>query len=1035
MIRSSALAMLAIAAPVALSAQAPSGVVAGFVSDATGAAVPGARVQVVNRDGGFGRNLTTSADGLYSAEALLPGDYRVSAEIDGFKRIERTAAVEAGATTTVDFTLELGDMNEQVTVAAATPLLRPDHHQVGGLVGRAQIDNLPLNGRNFLELAKLEPGVTSPVRLNDNRTFVPLLGSGLQTIPRVGYTRVTVDGGNTVTPGTAGVVFQMSQEVVQEFQISTVNFDQATSLSSNGAINVVTRAGGNDFRGAGFIFHRDHHLAAYPALRRDPANPNPEFRRDQFGFQLGGPIRTDRAFFLASYERNDQLGVLTVQPRAPEFAALGGIFRSPYLGDMVSARVDVRLDANHTLFARYTHDSNSLFSGGMNNALPSAWTTRSNDVNQALGALTSVLSARLVNDVRFSYFRFETRIDPARSRDCPGCFGLAGPRISIQDGVVIGPSDASLFGGDRFQLTDHIVWHKGRHRVRFGFDWEHAHNTAVNQPQPVVMTLLSPARARAASIPLPGTFDSVGAILQLPLRSATVRAGADAVPWRDFAGRRVLDLFRVNASDSWRFGRLTVNAGLAWSYEPNALNHDLTKPAWLAPILGADNLGAPVPRLGTWSPTAGFAWIATADGRTIVRGGAGRYFDPAASTNFNNLVYERLLLAPLGVGRIDQLYDDPLPTSFSGAEFLAGLTARQDQLLQARNPGNQGSALQNIDFVKAGQNLYDPSYAMPRAIHLGLGVQRELGSDLVVSADVVWKRFTHTFINGIDYNRWGSAGGPRLPACTGEPLQNLTAACSNGHLYFDTTSGRARYAGLLVRADKRFSTRLQFGVSYALASYVGSNGTGTGTSEASGGRVFGFNNDDWFENYGPMPTDFRHVLETSGFFELPWRLQLAFSVTANSRAPFSPYVLDMDFNGDGTRSDLLPGTTVNQFGRGLDEGDLERLVADYNQQYAGKPMPGVPSITAPTLRLPETYALDDNFFTQDVRLTHTVPLAHDVRLLVFGEVFNLLNTANLVQYGSNLADPATFGQPGSRSSQIFGSGGPRAFQLGARVMF
>ena len=115
-------------------------------------------------------------------------------EFPGFKRLERPALVEAGATTTVNLVVPVGDVTETVNVVAATPILHTGHHQVGGLVGRAQIENLPLNGRSFLELARLEPGVASPVRLNDNRTFVSFLGAGLQTIPRIGYTRVTVDG-------------------------------------------------------------------------------------------------------------------------------------------------------------------------------------------------------------------------------------------------------------------------------------------------------------------------------------------------------------------------------------------------------------------------------------------------------------------------------------------------------------------------------------------------------------------------------------------------------------------------------------------------------------------------------------------------------------------------------------------------------------------------------------------------------------------------------------------------------------------------
>src|SRR5439155_23581174 len=186
------------------------GTIAGHTTDSSGAAVPGVLVDVVNRDTGQTRTATTSTDGRYSAEALLPGVYQVATEMPGFKRLERMASVEAGTTTTVDLALEVGQVNETLTVAATAPLLRREEHQVSAVVSRQQIENLPLNGRNFLELAKLEPGMTNPVRLTDNRTFVSSLGAGLQTIPRVGYTRVTVDGGSITTPSTIGMLLQVS---------------------------------------------------------------------------------------------------------------------------------------------------------------------------------------------------------------------------------------------------------------------------------------------------------------------------------------------------------------------------------------------------------------------------------------------------------------------------------------------------------------------------------------------------------------------------------------------------------------------------------------------------------------------------------------------------------------------------------------------------------------------------------------------------------------------------------------------------------
>ena len=373
MVRTSALVLLFLSSMAGtVHGQLPTGTLAGAVSDQTGAVLADARIEVVNRQTGSTRTVTTAADGRYTATMLPPGVYGLTVQATAFKRLDREVSVEAGTTSTVDMVLELGEMDEGVTVAAAPPLIRRSEHQVGGVVTREQIESVPLNGRNFLELAKLEPGVTNTTRLADGRAFVSSLGGGLQTIPRIGATRVTIDGANVTTPGTVGVLLQVSQDVVQEFHLATVNFDPASSLTSNGAINIVTRSGGNIFQGSGFYFYRDHRLAAYPGLARDPRNPNPPFERNQFGAYVGGPLRKDRAFFFASVERTDQVGVVSIQP-VDEFAALGGIFSTPYDGDQISARVDVRLHANHSAFARYTYDRNSTFANIGPSGLPSSW--------------------------------------------------------------------------------------------------------------------------------------------------------------------------------------------------------------------------------------------------------------------------------------------------------------------------------------------------------------------------------------------------------------------------------------------------------------------------------------------------------------------------------------------------------------------------------------------------------------------------------------------------------------------------------------
>jgi len=964
--------------------------------------------------------------------------------------MERTATVEAGTSTTVDFTLAIRETTENVFVNDVTPLIKFEQQEVGGVITRLQIERLPLNGRNSLDLAKLEPGITNPIRGGNNRVFVPLLGAGLQSPPRIGYTRVTVDGGDINLVGTPGAVLQVSQEAVQEFQIASVNFDLATSLTTDGAINIVTRSGGNSFHGGGFYFYRDHNIAAYPGLRRDPTNPNPFFQRAQYGYQIGGPIRKNRAFFFTNYERNDQRGVFSIQPRTPDFATLGGIFPSPFLGNQFNVRFDVRLTHKHNAFVRYTDDDNSVF-GPTSGGLPSSWSRINTRAQQSMVDLTSVLSSVLVNDLRFSYFHFLSAEKPASDNDCPACLGVGAPHIDIGDaGLALG-SARSLYGpAHRYELTDSLMWQTGKHSARFGFDFEHSSSSvSIIDLEPAAIDLYSPREIRsfnatqppANQIPLPLSFLRLDDILRLPMKTFVTAVGPGLAPLeRGFRTERVQDLYRLYTADTWRIHKhLTVNYGLAWSYEPHSLNVDLSKPKFLTAILG-DNLNPPHAQKANFAPAIGFAWAATKDGKTVIRGGAGRYFDFVSFNSFT-LSSERLALSPAGTGRRSTpgsaifyqgrpLDFSQTPTSFTGADLLAILPGIRADLLAELNPNNRDFTFRNLNVDKTGAFLSDPFYETPYGLHFSLGAQRELVHNLVLTTDFAWRRFLHTVLSGIDYNRFDrTPQGPVIPPCTATQQNELTALCSAGPITFDNTSGIAQYKGLLVRLEKRFSHRTQFLGSYALGSFKGTNGPPVFAAIATG-----FNNNNWFENYGPLPSDLRHILNISGLVDLPRRFQISFGVSAYSHPPFLAYVDGIDFNGDGTTNDLLPGTTVNQFNRGLGRKDLPRLVQSYNQNFAGKLTIG--GQLAPTLTLPDDFSLDDNFSTVDLRLSRAFPLAAErVRLVLLGEVFNLLNTANLVQYSGNLNDPASFGQPAARFTQVFGSGGPRAFQFGARISF
>ena len=203
--------------------------------------------------------------------------------------------------------------------------------------------------------------------------------------------------------------------------------------------------------------------------------------------------------------------MLSIQPNTPDFALLGGVFPSPYLDNQFNLRLDVRLNSNNNAFVRYTHDGNSLFGpfDGRNNSLPSGWSRIKNWVDQSLFALTSVLSANVVNDLRWSYFFLSSPEIPATGEDCSGCLGAGAPRINIPDaGLILGTARRLSLVGRRYQVTDSLVWQRTNHRLRFGFDWEHtAYSASTIDQEPATLTLWSPSQVRnlAPRIPLPAS--------------------------------------------------------------------------------------------------------------------------------------------------------------------------------------------------------------------------------------------------------------------------------------------------------------------------------------------------------------------------------------------------------------------------------------------------------------------------------------------------------------------------------------------------
>jgi hypothetical protein len=871
-----------------------------------------------------------------------------------------------------------------------------------------------------------------------------------------GKTALTVDGGNVRNALEGGTAQNFSQEVVEEFQISIANFDLSTGIAASGAINIVSRSGGNAFHGGAYFFFRDNNLSAYPALRRNDFAPNPFFARRQGGVLFSGPIKKDKLFFFFNLENNNQDSVVTVQPDSPYFAALAQNYSNPYNGKQISVKFDYRLNTQHNLFARYSHDGNSGFGPRSGSPLPSNWLVNRNWADQSILGVTSTFTSALVNDFRFAYQYWNNRnLHPTES-DCPGCLGIGLPEMAVVGtNVRFGNTSNAPQGRDirRYNLVNNMTWQRGAHRMRFGGSFENSPFTgfwafgdpaAGNVWGPDIMVA---NRIPLAAFGLPNQFVTNADVLKLPLAAFAMGIGDPSQPPpynRDKAGRNRRyhfywqDTYRVNS-------KLTLNYGLAWQFESTLTNNDLSKPALLAPLMVSLEPTKPVNT--NWSPSFGFAYNPFKDSKTVIRGGAGFYYD---TTELSQRLVERAVIGPVGNGRQQiggQSIPNPiagivnpipgalpnvpvgapldfrtLPTGFRLSDLMSILPQIRAQAEAAvANPNPNDLSIRNINISKQGSDLYPYNYGPGYSRHMTLGVQREVRKDLVVNADFVYRHGFREDLGALDYNRFFRAAGPIIPRCTGTQASQPLANCSTGSIGVRTPAGRSVYRALLVKVDKRFSKRYQFTASYSLAAAQGMNGV--------------TNLDNWFENWGPSGG--RHGLNVSGIVDLPYKVQFSFISSMGTRGAYRPQVGSVDLDGDGLDTSFLPGWNVPD--RNPTRERLEKGIADWNAAYPDLPNGQRPRTsrnqTIPKLSLPANYSFGDNFSSQDIRLTKTLLFKERYKFNLFIEAFNVFNIANLGGISNSLNNPASFGIPTSRASQIFGSGGPRAFQLGGRFSF
>ncbi len=1064
-------------APLSFAAQEPTGGIEGTVSDPQGAVVPNATVTIRNTSTNATRTVSAGDDGHYKAASLPPGTYEVKVTAQGFKsHVAPGVTVEVGRTTPLDVKLEIGGSSETVTVTGGgeAQIDRTDN-TVSGVVGTVQIQNLPLNGRNFLDLARLQPGAETV----DGGSFDPTKANytGVSIGGQAGRsTQITVDGGSVVDNVVGTTVQNFSQEIVQEFQVGLSNVDLSTGASAAGSVNIVTKGGSNQYHGNGYLYWRDAKFAAFPALDRlDAIHGLPPdlqvdripFDREQFGGTFGGPFKKDKTFFFANVEYNNQDDI-SIHNQTPGLIGFNGFTGRPFNGLLATGRVDHKWNDRTSLFFRYSHDNNDQqapFAPGTgilprDSASGIFQTNDQIDLNRSDGGvfgMTISLTDRVVNDFRYAINDFHNRIDPAT----PG----------VPELRVINPDQNWKSGANyitpqvtdqrRNQIRDDLTWSTGKHSIRFGGDWE---RTTIDGQ----FAFAKPSRIRlfGPGFGGPATLASEADFLNAPVRDITLGVGADLLPFNTPAGVTANNRFQFYGTDAWKISRnFTFNFGLAYRFDTNLWNHDQGHPTLVAPLFGKGTSPSPKDN-NNIAPRAGFAWDIGGNGRTVIRGGVGIYYD----TTIDNLrLFERADLGPPGAELFlvgNAITSTLLPGgngSFGSTPTSAsGFIRLRDMLVLApkvradvESKAFNCSLPTSIEcFHAVSGPLFSTEFQIPYSLQYAIGIQKQLPGKMVLQADYNYRKGVHeVLVYDANFNDSVDKNGNSTPT-----VRSITF-----NVPYADSSAFSTYQALLVRLDRRFDQGFQMTASYTMSRLRNFGGDALGLGQTLSNR------NDFSGEYGPGGLDRSQRLVVSAVWEMPffkdsssafkkhalggWTVSVI--STALSGLPFSALLPDsVDLTGSGSFFSYLPGAKPGEVGRAISSlSQLNEVISNYNanrKSFAARIEGGVPVDPYGTelrelAQLPAgTLIGGDSVISQDLRLTKTFRMSESMKFDLIGECFNLFNVANLTNIATNvipakddISGPGDFVtyKPTQRTTNIFGTGGSRAFQFALKFTF
>ncbi len=440
------------------------GSIVGTVTDPSGAVVDGAKVVIVNTGTNQTVALASNSAGAFSTGALDPGSYKVQVSAKGFSTVSQIVQVQVGNTASVNAKLALGAETTVIEVQGSAVQVNTEQATVQGVLTSDQIENLPVNGRNFLDLAQLEPGV----QIQDGQNFDPTKAgySSISFGGRFGRTaRVNVDGVDVSDETVGTTTADVPASAIDEFQISQSSLDLSQDLTSSGAVNVTTKSGTNALHGEAFGFFRDHSMGAAAPGGQDLYN-----QRSQYGARLGGPVIKNKLFFFGDGERTKQASFAPVVLAGTPFASDGVGFSSPFLEDNLIGKVDYNLGNGAKAFYRYSYFKNSLLATfGLGFSLYD-----NKDITRQHVVGFDFNSGSFSHSIRFSYLKFQNQIVDATVGNSALPFCCTGLEIS-SGSFFVGPN---LLAPQSTPQSNREIKYDGSkiihsHTIRYGIAFNH----------------------------------------------------------------------------------------------------------------------------------------------------------------------------------------------------------------------------------------------------------------------------------------------------------------------------------------------------------------------------------------------------------------------------------------------------------------------------------------------------------------------------------------------------------------------------------